>query len=157
MTKTEPLILDLRDCADGDIEEAQKLLDIFMDGEESGYFEDGQGTKEPLSLHATTELKDLPLIVWTNQATIGPAEALAGVLKTYKKVKVVGFQTPGLVSKQHFIPLEDGSGLLLTSSIFHLKKNKDFWEKGIEPDIKIDVEDMTSSAYLKATQKILAN
>jgi carboxyl-terminal processing protease len=97
------------------------------------------------------------LIVWTNQATIGPAEAVAAVLKAFKKVKVIGFQTPGLVSKQHFIPLGDGSGLLLTSAIFHLKKDKDFWEKGIEPDIKIDVEDMTSNAYLKATQKLLAN
>jgi C-terminal peptidase prc len=156
-TKKKPLILDLRDCAEGDIGEAQELLDIFIEDQESGYFEDGQGGKEPLTLQATAELKDLPLIVWANQATIGPAEALAAVLKTYKKVKVIGFQTPGLVSKQHFIPLEDGSGLLLTSAIFHLKKNKDFWEKGIEPDIKIDVEDLSSSAYLKATQKLLAN
>jgi C-terminal peptidase prc len=156
-TKKKPLILDLRDCAEGDIEEAQELLDIFMEDKESGYFKDGQGTKEPLAFQPSAELKDLPLIVWANQATIGPAEALAAVLKTYKKVKIIGFQTPGLVSKQHFIPLEDGSGLLLTSSIFHLKKNKDFWEKGIEPDIKIDVEDLGSGAYLKATQKLLAN
>jgi carboxyl-terminal processing protease len=156
-TKKEPLILDLRYCAEGDIEEAQELLDIFVEDQESGYFEDSQGIKETLMLQTTAELQDLPLIVWTNQATIGPAEALAAVLKKYKKVKVIGFQTPGLVSKQNFIPLDDGSGLLLTTSIFHLKENKDFWEKGIEPDIKIDVEDMTSSAYLEATQKLIAN
>jgi len=156
-TKKKPLVLDLRDCAEGDIEEAQELLDIFSEDKESGYFENGQGIRETLSLEATTELADLPLIVWTNQATIGPAEILASVLKAYKKVKVIGFQTPGLVSKQHFIHLDDGSGLLLTSAIFHLKKDKDFWEKGLEPDIKIDIEDMTSSAYLKATQKLLAN
>jgi len=156
-TKEKPLVLDLRDCAEGDIEEAQELLDIFSEDKESGYFENGQGIRETLSLEATTELADLPLIVWTNQATIGPAEILASVLKAYKKVKVIGFQTPGLVSKQHFIHLDDGSGLLLTSAIFHLKKDKDFWEKGLEPDIKIDIEDMTSSAYLKATQKLLAN
>ncbi len=156
-TKEKPLVLDLRDCAEGNIEEAQELLDIFIENKESGYFENGQGIRETLSLQATTEFADLPLIVWTNQATIGPAEVLASVLKVYKKVKVIGFQTPGLVSKQHFIPLDDGSGLLLTSAIFHLKKDKDFWEKGLEPDIKIDIEDMTSSAYLKATQKLLAN
>lgn len=156
-TKKKPLILDLRDCAEGDIEEAQGLLDIFVEDKESGYFENGQGIRETLTLHATAELAGLPLIVWTNQATIGPAEAVAAVLKAFKKVKVIGFQTPGLVSKQHFIPLGDGSGLLLTSAIFHLKKDKDFWGKGIEPDIKIDVEDMTSNAYLKATQKLLAN
>jgi len=156
-TKIKPLVLDLRDCAEGDIGEAQELLDIFVKDKGSGYFEDGQGIKETLALQATAELEGLPLIVWANQATIGPAEVLAAVLKAAKKVKVIGFQTPGLVSKQHFIPLDDGSGLLLTSAIFHLNKNKDFWEKGIEPDIKIDVEDMTSSVYLKATQKLLAN
>jgi carboxyl-terminal processing protease len=156
-TKTKPLILDLRDCAEGDIEEAQELLDIFIEDKESAYFEDGQGVKETLMLQATAKLQDLPLIVWTNQATIGPAEALAAVLKTYKKANVIGSQTLGLVSKQHFIPLDDGSGLLLTSAILHLKENMDFWGKGIEPDIKIDVEDMTTSAYLQATQKLIAN
>jgi C-terminal peptidase prc len=156
-TKEKPLVLDLRDCTEGDLEEAQKLLDIFVEDNESGYFENGQGTREALELQATGELADLPLIVWTNQATIGPAEVVAAVLKVYKKIKVIGFQTPGLVSKQDFIPLNDGSGLLLTSAIFHLKKSKDFWEKGIEPDIKINVEDMTLSAYLKETQKLLAN
>jgi carboxyl-terminal processing protease len=156
-TKKKPLILDLRDCSEGDIGEAHELLDIFLEDKETGYFEDGQGIREKLKLRATADLKDLPLVVWINQATIGPAEALAAVLKTFKKVKLIGFQTPGLVSKQHFIPLEDGSGLLLTSAIFHLKKNRDFWEQGIEPDIKIDAEDKTSSAYLKATHKLLAN
>jgi C-terminal peptidase prc len=156
-TKKNPLILDLRDCTEGDIGEAQELLDIFVKDNESGYFKNGQGIREALTLHATAELAGLPMIVWVNQATIGPAEALAAVLKSHKKVKVIGFQTPGLVSKQHFIPLDDGSGLLLTSAIFHLKKDKDFWEKGIEPDIRIDAEDMTLNAYLKATQKLLAN
>ncbi len=156
-TEQKPLILDLRDCAEGDIEEAQELLDLLVEDVKAGYFENAQGIREPLALQAKTVLADLPLIVWTNQATIGPAEAIAAVLKTYKKAKVIGFQTPGLVSKQRFIPLTDGSGLLLTSAIYHLKKNEDFWEKGIEPDIEIDAEDMTSSAYLKATQKLLVD
>jgi carboxyl-terminal processing protease len=156
-TKKKPLVIDLRDCAEGDIEEAEHFLDLFVGDAGVGYFENNQGIKEPLALREKTELAKLPLIIWTNQATIGPAEAIAAVLKANKKAKVIGFQTPGLVSKQQFIALEDGSGLLLTSSIFHLKKNKDFWEEGIQPDIKIDVEDMSSSAYLKATQKLLAN
>ena len=156
-TKKKPLVLDLRNCAEGDIEEAANFIDMFVENSGSGYFENNQGIKETLALQTTTELANLPLIIWTNQATIGPAEAIAAVLKANRKAKVIGFQTPGLVSKQQFIPLNDGSGLLLTSAIFHLKKNKDFWEKGVEPDIKMDVEDRTSSAYLKATQELLFN
>jgi C-terminal peptidase prc len=155
--KDKPLIIDLRDCAEGDIEEAESFLDMFIAESGTGYFENNQGIKETLTLQKTTELGNLPLIVWTNQATIGPAEAIAAVLKTNRKAKVIGFQTPGLVSRQQFISLDDGSGLLLTSAIFHMKKNKDFWEKGIEPDIKIDAEDSTSNAYLKATQELIPN
>ncbi len=156
-TKKKPLVIDLRDCAEGDIEEAEDFLNMFMEDSSSGYFENNQGMKETLSLQRKTELVNLPLVVWTNEATIGPAEAIAAMLKENNKTKVIGFQTPGLVSKQQFIPLEDGSALLLTSAIFHMKKNKDFWEKGIEPDIKIDVEDRTSKAYLKATQELFAD
>lgn len=156
-TENKPLVMDLRDCAEGDIEEAQNFLNIFMGDQGTGYFECGKGIKETLALQEEPELKQLPLFVWTNQATIGPAEAVAALLKADKKAKVIGLQTPGLVSKQDFIFLNDGSGLLLTSAIFHLKEDKDFWEKGIEPDIKIDVENMNSGAYLKATQKLLSN
>ncbi|MGD9346642.1 MAG: S41 family peptidase [Candidatus Aminicenantes bacterium] len=156
-TKKKPLILDLRDCTEGDIEEAQKFLDIFVSDTDSGYFENGQGIRETLALQTAAELAELPLVIWTNQATIGPAEAIGAVLKTHKKVRVIGFQTPGLVSKQRFISLEDGSGLLLTSAVFHLNGDKDFWEKGIAPDIEIDSENITSGAYLEATQKLLAN
>ena len=156
-SKKKPLIVDLRNCSEGDIEEAEDFLDMFVEDSGSGYFENNQGVKETLALQTTTELANLPLLIWTNEATIGPAEAIAAVLKANRKAKVIGFQTPGLISKQQFIPLDDGSGLLLTSSVFHLKKKKDFWEKGIEPDITIDGEDRTSSAYFKATQEFLSN
>jgi carboxyl-terminal processing protease len=79
-TKKEPLVIDLRDCAEGDIEEAEDFLDIFVEDSGSGYFENNQGIKETLDLQVTTDLANLPLIVWTNQATIGPAEAIARVL-----------------------------------------------------------------------------
>lgn len=156
-TNKKPLIVDLRNCSEGDIEEAEHFLDMFLEDSGSAYFENNQGIREALALQTTTELANLPLVIWTNEATIGPAEAIAAVLKANRKAKVIGFQTPGLVSKQQFIPLDDGSGLLLTSAVFHLKKNKDFWEKGIEPDIKINDEDRTSSAYFKATQELLSN
>ncbi len=156
-TDTKPLVVDLRDCSEGDMEEAEYFLDVFVKDSGSGYFENNRGIKKALALQTTTELANLPLVIWTNEATIGPAEAITAVLKANRRAKVIGFQTPGLVSKQQFIPLDDGSGLLLTSAVFHLKKNKDFWEKGIEPDINIDGEDRTSSAYFKATQKLLSN
>jgi carboxyl-terminal processing protease len=74
---------------------------------------------------------------------------VAGVLKEFKRAKVIGLQTLGLVAKQNFAVLEDGSGLLLTSGIFHLSSGEKLWEQGIKPDIKINGEDQSSSTYLK--------
>jgi C-terminal peptidase prc len=143
------LILDLRNCHEGDIEEARKLINLFLKSSHVGYFETKGGTKEIFSCPDEAELEKLPLAIWTNQATIGPAEAVAGVLKEFKRAKVIGLPTLGLVAKQNFAVLEDGSGLLLTSGIFHLRSGEKLWEQGIKPDIKINGEDQSSSTYLK--------
>lgn len=143
------LILDLRNCHEGDIGEAAKFINLFLKAPKIGYFEKKGGIKEILSCPDDAELEKLPLVIWTNQATIGPAEAVVGVLKEFKKAKIIGLPTPGLVAKQNFFLLEDGSGLLLTSAIFHLRSGKKLWEKGVEPDIKIEREDQSFSSYLK--------
>jgi C-terminal peptidase prc len=142
-------ILDLRDCYEGEIEEAKKLVNLFLKSPNIGYFETKGGTKEILSCPEDAELEKLPLIIWTNQATIGPAEAVAGVLKEFKRGKIIGHPTLGLVAKQNIFVLDDGSGLLLTSGIFYLRSGEKVWEKGIKPDIKINGEDQSLNAYLK--------
>ncbi|HEB35546.1 MAG TPA: PDZ domain-containing protein [Candidatus Aminicenantes bacterium] len=149
MPEKRTFILDLRDCHEGDIEESRKLINLFLKSPNIGYFETKGGTKEILSCPDDAELEKLPLVIWTNQATIGPAEAVAGVLKEFKRAKIIGLPTLGLVAKQNFFVLDDGSGLLLTSGIFHLKSGEKLWEKGITPDIKINEEDQTLSTYLK--------
>lgn len=142
-------ILDLRDCHEGEIEEAKNLINIFLKSPNIGYFETKGGTKEILSCPEDAELEKLPLVIWTNQATIGPAEAVAGVLKEFKRGKIIGHPTLGLVAKQNIFVLDDGSGLLLTSGIFYPRSGEKLWEKGIKPDIKIDGEDQSLSTYLK--------
>jgi len=149
MSEKRTFILDLRDCHEGDIEESRKLINLFLKSPNIGYFETKGGTKEILSCPDDAELEKLPLVIWTNPATIGPAEAVAGVLKEFKRAKIIGLPTLGLVAKQNFFVLDDGSGLLLTSGIFHLRSGEKLWEKGIKPDIKINEEDQTLSTYLK--------
>ena len=149
MPEKRTFILDLRDCHEGDIEESRKLINLFLKSPNIGYFETKGGTKEILSCPDDAELEKLPLVIWTNQATIGPAEAVAGVLKEFKRAKIIGLPTLGLVAKQNFFVLDDGSGLLLTSGIFYLRSGEKLWEKGIKPDIKINEEDQTFSTYLK--------
>ena len=133
--KTQPLILDLRNCDDGDIKEALRLINYFLKADEIGYFKNKDGTKEILSCHQKDDLKHLPIIVWTNQATIGAAEIVAVVLKEFKKAPIIGTTTPGLTAKKKLFVLEDGTGLLLASSIFHMNSGPEIWLKGVKPDV----------------------
>ncbi len=153
--KQSPLIIDLRNCHEGNISEAIDFINLFLKEENIGYFERKGEEKEKLACLKTPEFPHLPLLLWTNQSTFGPAEIVASVLKKHKEAKVIGFSTPGLTARQKLFLLEDGSGIVLTSAIFHLPESEEIWLKGIKPDVRISINDQTSSAYLKATQNIL--
>jgi len=145
----DKLVLDLRNCYEGDTQEARELINLFLKAPEVGYFEKKGKPNEPLDCPDRAELEIFPLVVWTNQATMGPAEIVAGVLKELKRARVIGSPTLGLTAKQNFFLFEDGSGLLLTSGIFFLKSGKKLWQNGIKPDVLIKTEDQTDNAYLE--------
>ncbi len=150
------LILDLRNCHQGDMEEARKLINIFLKAERIGYFEKKGEAKDSLSCPDEAALDKLPLVIWTNAATLGAAEAVAAVLKESRKAKVIGSATLGLVARQDFFSLDDGSGILLTSSIFHLSTGKALWELGgVIPDIKLGLEEQDDNSYLRKSLSLL--
>jgi C-terminal peptidase prc len=152
-----PLILDLRNCYEGDTEEALKLINLFLKEQKIGYFEKKGKSREFLSCPEDAELKNLPLAIWTNQATMGSAEVVAAVLKDFKKAKTVGLVTLGLAVKQELFPLDDGSALLLTSGIFCLNSGEKLWGQGVRPEEKVEIEDQSQSSYLKKTLSLFSS
>lgn len=153
--RKDALIIDLRNCHEGNIDEALRFINHFLRSERVGYFQDKKGEKEYLSCPNLPELQGLPLVVWTNNATFGPAEAVAGILMDFQRAKTVGTKTPGLLAKQDLFPLEDGSALLLTSQIFFFEDGEEMWLKGLTPDIEIEEEDPKFDHYLEKTREIL--
>ena len=156
-SQKKPLVLDLRNCYEGEIEEARDFLNIFIQSPRIGDFEKRGGIKDPVACPAEPELARLPAAVWTNRGTMGPSELVAAVLQETKKVKVIGSETPGLVSRQELVPLQDDSSVLITSGVFTLASGKKLWEKGVVPDEKIGFEDQDPAAYLKRTAALLPN
>jgi carboxyl-terminal processing protease len=155
LTQKEALIIDLRNCPEGEIGESLRFINHFLRSDKVGYFQNKQGEKEYLACPSSPELQSLPLIIWTNNATIGPAEAVAGILMNFQRAKTIGLKTPGLLAKQDFFPLEDGSALLLTSQIFYFRNGEEMWLKGITPDSEIKEENPGFDHYLKKTLEIL--
>jgi carboxyl-terminal processing protease len=152
----KPLIVDLRNCQEGTFEEAQQFINLFLKAENIGYFEKKSGTKEILSAPQEPPLGHLPLVIWINQATLGPAEVVAAVLKESKRAKVVGLPTPGLAARHEFFLLEDGTSILLTSGIFCLNSGDKLWGQGAEPDIKVELKEQSFDAFIKRTRSLLS-
>lgn len=151
-----PLIIDLRNCQEGSFEEARKFVNLFLQSESLGYFENRGAEKEIIQSPAEPSLGRIPLVAWINQGTMGPAEAVAAVLKESKRARLVGLATPGLAAKYRFFPLEDGTSVLLTSGVFSLNSGVTLWGRGAEPDIPVDAEDQGFLAYLEKTQPLLS-
>jgi len=147
-----PLVIDIRNCDRGSYGEAGRLINLFLKAETVGYFEKKGGAKENLSSPEEPVLAKIPLAIWVNQATLGPAEAAAAVLQDFKRAKVIGLPTLGQAAKQEFFPLQDGTSVLLTSGVFCLNSGAQLWGRGAEPDVKLEPASQDFVSYLKKTQ-----
>jgi carboxyl-terminal processing protease len=150
-----PLVLDLRDCQDGTIDEARKFVNLFVKAADVGRFEGRGSVKETVACPADAELGSIPLVVWTDAGTAGAAEFAAGVLQEVRKAKVVGFETSGLVGRTTLFPLKDDTAVLLTSGVFTLPSGRKLWDDGLVPDAAIPVDQLNEKAYLEKTLPLL--
>ena len=150
-----PLIVDLRDCQDGRIDEAIKLVNLFVKTPDAGRFEGRDGAKETVACPAEAPLGAVPVVVWVSAGTAGPAELAAGVLQEARQAKVVGFKTPGLVGRTTLFPLKDESAVLLTSGVFSLASGRKLWDEGLTPDAAIPVDQLNEKTYLERTLPLL--
>jgi carboxyl-terminal processing protease len=153
--RATPLVLDLRSCQGGDLEEARKLANLFVKAADAGHFEGRGGLKDIVTLPDAPALGALPVVIWVDAGTAGPAELAAGILQEIRKVKVVGFATSGLVGRTTLFQLDDGSAVLLTSGIFALPSGRKLWDDGLTPDAAIPIDKLNEKTYLEKTLPLL--
>ena len=145
------LVVDLRNCQDGDLEAARKFVNLFVKTADAGYFENRGGVKQAVACPAEPELGTLPLAVWVNAGTAGAAEFAAGVLQEVRKAKIVGFPTPGLVGRTEFFSLKDESAIVLTAGVYSLPSGRKLWDEGLRPDVSLPIDKLDEKSYLEKT------
>ena len=151
-----PLVLDLRNCNEGDLEETRRFLNLFIKTDKAGVFLKRKAAEEVLSCPQTAPWSRVPLVVWTNLGTQGQAEIAAGVLQDFGRAKVVGLTTAGLTASTKILPLEDGSALVLTTGVFSLNSGKKIWGQGVKPDGEVPFKDPGGDPYLKKTLELVS-
>ena len=76
-----------------------------------------------------------------NQGSASASEILAGSLRDNRNVKLIGTKSFGKGSVQEVLDLRGGSFLKITIAKWLTPKGISISEKGLEPDIKVDITD----------------
>lgn len=137
------LILDLRTNPGGSLKEAQDISSLFVDQNLIVYlkYKNGQETKYNRTL---TNLGNFPLIVLVNGGSASASEIVTGAIKDYKRGTIIGQKTFGKGIVQEVIPLDSGDAIKLTVAQYFTPNGNYIHEKGIEPDIKVEMEEVLS-------------
>lgn len=151
------LILDLRLNPGGSLQEAQDISSLFLKENliVSLKYKDGQERKYN---RTTKYLGDFPLVVLVNKGSASASEIVTGAIKDYKRGTVIGEKTFGKGIVQQILPLKTGDAIKLTIAQYFTPKGNYIHEKGIEPDIKVPMEELlTLKGYTNDSEEARKN
>lgn len=132
------LVLDLRGCATGTLEEGALVANLFV---ESGVLgrKIGRGGSEAAAIQAQSGLVSFrgPLTVIVDPSSAGAAEAVASSIIAAKRGDVVGERTFGAGVELELFKLRDGGAMLITVAKYAPATGKPFIEEGVVPTVEV--------------------
>jgi carboxyl-terminal processing protease len=152
----QKLILDLRDCADGDTAGGVEVANMFLKSGLIYYSQNSRGEKvQEIRANPERCLTDEPLAVLINGSTAGPAEIVAGALKDQKRGVVIGEKSFGVGSSQKQIALKSGALLILSTAKYYTPSGKMIQDEtvrntGIKPDVVAPDDDRRQDLLVEA-------
>lgn len=140
------LILDLRDCALGDMNEAVATAQLFL---QSGTITTLKGQTLATQTFTADPAKvawKQPVSVLISDGTAGPAEVVAAAIADNHRGDTVGERTFGTASTQKIIQLDDGAALILTVGNYYTPDGKSIPTDGVVPTVELTAltDDLTA-------------
>ncbi len=148
------LILDLRDNPGGLLDQAVQVADRWLaDG--LIVYTQGRVESQRQEFRAHTDGSEpvYPMVILVNAGSASASEIVAGALQDQHRALVVGAPTFGKGSVQTVYPLEDGSGLRLTTALYYTPGGRSIQEVGIQPDILVEVKPPSAEAAAAAESR----
>lgn len=138
------LVLDLRNDPGGLLDQAVEVSDEFLDDGLIVYTGGRlESQKMRFEAHKKGKIHSYPIVVLVNSGSASASEIVAGALQDHKRAIILGEPTFGKGSVQTVIPLNDGSALRLTTSLYYTPSGRSIQAKGITPDIVVKREGAT--------------
>lgn len=136
------LILDLRDCAEGDESEGIATANLFLNHGTITYLQGQKFPRQTFNADPSKAITSLPLVVLVNRGTAGAAEIAASAILENARGDVVGDKTFGEGSVQKVIELPEGSALILSVAKYYSPSGKAIQDTAVTPNIMVaDVAD----------------
>ncbi len=131
------LILDLRNCAEGDEEEGIAAANLFLNHGTIAYLQGQKYPREAFNADPSKAITTLPVVVLVNKGTAGAAEIVAAAVLENARGDVVGDKTFGEGSVQKVIPLPDGSALILSVAKYYSPLGKAIQDTAVTPNVLV--------------------
>jgi carboxyl-terminal processing protease len=129
------LILDLRHCATGPVEEGIAVANLFMDKGLITYSQGQRVSRQDYQASASKAVTKLPLQVLVDRGTAGAAEVAASALLESKRGEVIGERTYGDAAVRKAVTLDDGSAVILSVAKYYSPAGKAIQDTGVTPTV----------------------
>ncbi len=135
------VLLDLRHNPGGLLNQAVKVVDLFIDAGLIVYT-DGRidAQKQRFFARAEGTRSDTPMVVMVDEGSASASEIVAGALQDHERAIILGAQTFGKGSVQTILPLGADSALRLTTARYYTPSGRSIQATGIQPDVAVGRE-----------------
>jgi carboxyl-terminal processing protease len=136
------ILLDLRNCAEGNEGEGIAVANLFLNHGTITYLQGQKYPREAFNADPAKAITTLPVAVLVNRGTAGAAEIVAGAILENARGDVVGDKTFGDGSVQETIELQDGGALFLSVAKYYSPSGKAIQDEAITPNVLVaDADD----------------
>jgi len=140
--KADGIILDLRNNPGGLLDSAINIAGYFVAKGQPVVSEVfGDGTVNKFTSDGNAILAKYRVVILVNGGSASASEILAGALHDNLRLKLIGEKTFGKGVVQELLNLDAGASLKVTVARWFTPAGTNISEKGIEPDIKVELTD----------------
>ena len=136
------ILLDLRNCAEGDESEGVAVANLFLNHGTITYLQGQKYPREAFNADPSKAITALPVAILVNKGTAGAGEIVAAAILENARGDVVGDKTFGDGSLQKTIDLPDGGALILSVAKYYSPGGKAIQDVAVTPNVLVaDADD----------------
>ena len=131
------ILLDVRNCAEGEESEGVAVANLFLNHGTITYLQGQKYPRQAFNAEPAKAITTLPVAVLVNRGTSGAAEIVAAALLENARGDIVGDKTFGDGSVQKTFDLPDGGALILSYAKYYSPSGKAIQDVAITPNVLV--------------------